>query len=587
MVRRIEDYALLSDCRTAALVSCDGAIDWFCPPRFDAPSVFGALLGDAEQGQWTMRPTDAEAVATRHYQDGFVLVTRWESAQGVAEVVDLLPIDGKSTHLVRRIRGVSGTVDFHTELRLRFDYGSALPWVRQVGTAADPAIAAIAGPDALVVRGIRWHAEGTMHAADITVGSGDIRDVVLSWYPSYEKRPAPLDVSTAVRRTTAWWRRWARGVKTAGPYAALVDRSLLVLRALTHRDTGGIVAAATTSVPEVLGGERNWDYRYVWLRDAALALTVLVDHGHLAIAHHWRAWLERAIAGDPADLQIMYGIAGERHLAEQTIDALPGFAGSAPVRIGNGAVNQFQGDVLGEVLLAFDEARSAGLHDEPVSWALQRALIDRMIDTIDSPDHGIWEMRGPARVFVHSRVMMWAGLDRVIRTARAEDLPGDIERWESARDAIRRDVEAHGVDRTDGHFTQYFGADEVDASLLLLPKVGFCARDDPRMLQTVARIESDLMQHGFVFRYRAESGVDGVRGADNAFLACSFWLVEQYAGSGRRDDARALMDRVTAVANDLGLLAEEFDVSRGVQLGNVPQAFSHLALIQAADALGD
>lgn len=581
MTRRIEDYALLSDCRTAALVSRDGDVDWFCPPRYDAASVFGALLGDEEHGRWSLRPADARATSTRRYEDGtFVLVTRWEGAEGVAEVIDFLAIDAERTHLVRRVRGISGAVKFRTDVRLRFDYASALPWIRQFGGAAQPGIAAIAGPDAVLLRGVRLHADGTRHGAEFDVLAGDTRDLVLSWYRSYDDHPAAIDVAEAQRRTTAWWRRWSSDLHAPGEDSALVTRSLLVLRALSHRDTGGIVAAPTTSLPEVIGGERNWDYRYVWLRDAALTLTSLVHHGHLTIARHWRSWLLRAIAGNPDDVQIVYGVGGERHLDERIITSLPGFAGSGPVRVGNGAVTQFQGDVLGEVLVALDEARRAGLPEESLSWALQRTLVDHLIATKDVDDRGIWEMRGPARRFVHSRVMMWAGLDRAIAAVIEGGLDGDAEAWTAARDELRTEIDASGV--VDGHFVQYVGTSEVDASLLMLPRVGFCAWDDPRMLATVARIESDLVRDGFVFRYRTD---DGVPGADNAFVACSFWLVEQYARTGRGTEARALMDRTVGVANDVGLLAEEYDVVRRAQAGNVPQAFSHLALVRAADAL--
>ncbi len=582
----IEDYALLSDCRTAALVSLRGDVDWFCPERFDSPSLFGALLGEREQGQWALRPVDDAAVATRSYEEGtFVLVTRWETATGVAEVIDMLPIEEGRTHLVRRIRGISGTVPFHTEVRLRFGYATALPWVRQFGGAASRAIAAIAGPDAVIVRGVRMHASDRAHMADFDVLAGDTRDLVLSWYPSYEQHPAPIDVDAALRRTRSWWRRWAGEMAHDGVYGPLVDRSLLVLRALSHRDTGGIIAAATTSLPEELGGERNWDYRYVWLRDAALTLGALVRHGHLTIARHWRAWLLRAIAGDPDDLQIVYGVAGERDLLERTVPSLPGYEGSGPVRIGNAAEGQFQADVLGEVLVAFGEARAAGLTEEPLSWALQRTLIDHVIATVDRPDQGMWEMRGDPHLFTHSRVMVWAALDTAVRACDELDLDGDPEEWRRVRDRVREEIDAHGVDAEGGHFVQFYGSGEVDAALLLIPRTGFCAPDDPRMLATVARIEKDLVHDGLVFRYTPDTAHDGVAGSDNAFLACSFWLVEQYAASGRRPEAETLMDRACAVANDLGLLSEEYDTRRRRQLGNVPQAFSHLALIRAADAL--
>jgi GH15 family glucan-1,4-alpha-glucosidase len=391
-------------------------------------------------------------------------------------------------------------------------------------------------------------------------------------------------VDATLKRTIEWWAVWARRVQAAGEHAELVTRSLLVLRALTHAETGGIVAAATTSLPESFGGERNWDYRYVWLRDAALTLVAYIDHGYLDAAHRWRTWLLRAIAGDPADVQIMYGIAGERDLPEREITSLPGYDGARPVRIGNGAVDQYQADVIGEVMVALEAARDAGVEETSFSWALQRALLDQLAQWFDRPDNGIWEMRGDPHFFTHSRAMVWAAFDRGIRAVEQNGLDGEVDRWREMRDRVRADIDAHGV-HAGGWFTQHADTDEVDASLLILPQVGFCAYDDPRMLATVERMEQTLMPDGWLLRYRT-TGVDGLAGDEHPFLACSFWLVGQYAHSGRRDDAVALMRRLTAVANDVGLLSEEYDPRGKRQAGNTPQALSHLALVGAADALG-
>lgn len=586
MSARIDDYAMIGDGRTAALVSREGSIDWFCAPRFDSASLFGALLGDEGQGCWTLRPRDPAARATRSYEPGtFVLVTRWEGVDGIAEVRDFLAVDGRPVDLVRRVTGVEGAMAFVTTLRVRFDYARVLPWVRQVGDEAQPALHATGGPDALLVRGVRLRSSDHVHEGDFTVRAGESVDLVASWYESYLDAPEPLDAGRALDRARSWWGDWARALDKSEEHAEEVVRSLLVLRALTHRDTGGVVAAVTTSLPELPGGARNWDYRYVWLRDASLTLETLIDHGSLEEADRWRRWLLRAVAGDPARMQIMYGVAGERDLTEREMPSLPGYQGAAPVRVGNAAVGQYQADVVGEVMVALEAARLAGLAETPFSWALQRALLDRVASAFDTPDAGMWEIRGEPRMFTESRVMMWAAFDRGVRAIETRGLDGPLEVWRTLRDRLRDEVDEKGVDPEGGYFVQSYGSREVDASLLLLPQVGFCAADDPRMLATVAEIERTLMRDGFVLRYRTEAGVDGLEGEENPFLACSFWLVEQYVCSGRREDAHALMDRLCAVANDVGLLSEEWDPRSGRQTGNVPQAFSHLALVSAADAL--
>lgn len=590
MTGRIEDYALLSNCRAAALVSAGGSIDWLCLPRLDSPSVFARLLGDHTHGRWQVRPIEADAVHTRRYDgDTFVLVTRWQVGDSIAEVHDFMPIglDPDApvlrTDLIRRIVGITGEMVFEQDLTLRFDYARAMPWVRQTGTADEPCLVAMAGPDAVAVRGAELHAVDHAHRGEVRVAAGEVRDLHLTWFPSHRDVPQRTDVDDALRTTVDWWRRWAERISHHGPHHTEVVRSLLVLRALTDHETGGIAAAATMGLPEEVGGERNWDYRYVWLRDAALTLEALIDHGFLGVADDWRTWLLRAVAGDPADLQILYGPAGERDIAERELMHLPGFEGSRPVRLGNGASTQYQADVVGEVLVTLSVARSAGLRDSSFSWPLEKQLIRFASEQIERRDQGLWEIRGEAQYFTHSRVMIWTAFDRGVRAVEEHGLDGPVERWRGLRDRLREEIDRRGV--VDGHFVQHYDTDEVDASLLLLAQVGFCRPDDPRMLATVRRIEETLLNDGLVRRYRTGSGVDGLSGSEGAFLACSFWLVEQYACTGRVDEAEDLMSRLCGLANDVGMLSEEYDPVERRQLGNTPQAFSHLALVRAADAL--
>ena len=588
MGARIEDYAMVGDCRTAALISADGSIDWLCVPRFDSASIFAALLGSAEHGHWTLAPRDPEARMTRRYDDDtLILTTRWETSTGSAEVHEFMPVDGGRVDLVRRVVGLSGYVDFETELRMRFDYAKSIPWVLQVGDTMGPALRGIAGPDACVVRGVALHADGDVHRGFFTVEPDVTVDLTLTWYHSHREEPGPLPVDDALARTRDWWTTWASRIDHSGPYHDQVIRSLITLRALSNLDTGGIVAAATTSLPEQFGGARNWDYRYVWLRDASLTLEALVNHGFLHVAEHWRMWLMRAIAGDTEDIQIMYGIAGERDLLERELPQLPGYENSAPVRIGNGAVDQYQGDVIGEVMVGLDDARAAGLAETPLSWSLQKALLEQVEAKLEWLDNGIWEMRGEPRMFTQSRVMKWAAFDRGVRAVERYGLDGSAKHWQELRDRVREEIESECIDGLGGHFVQYAGTDEVDASLLLLPQVGFCAADDPRMLATVDKIERTLLRGGLVLRYRTSTGVDGLAGDEHPFLACTFWLVTQYARSGRHDDATALMKSALATANDVGLFSEEYNVDEQRQAGNTPQALSHLAFVRAADALGE
>ena len=586
MALPIEDYALISDCHSAALVGLGGSIDWLCLPRYDSASMFGALLGDENHGRWLLAPADSEAVATRSYQgDTFVLSTIWTTTTGQVEVVDFMPHGDGRADLVRRVRGISGTVHMTQDLRFRFSYATTVPWVRQLKGEHVRGLIAIAGPDAIVVRGPALRASDHRHVSHFDVAAGETVDVQMTWYPSHQAIPSAIDVDAAHAATSAWWQNWASSCSHEGPLRAQVVRSLLVLRALTHEETGGIVAAATTSLPEQFGGTRNWDYRYVWLRDASLTLEVLLSHGYEAEAGDWRAWLLRAIAGDPNDVQIMYGLSGERYLPEHELTSLPGYNGASPVRVGNGAVDQFQSDVIGEVMVALHAARTAGVHEDEFSWPLQRALMSFLEKNWRRPDQGIWEVRGPAREFTHSRVMVWAAFDRAVRGVEECGLDGPLELWKGLRDEVRADIETRGFDPDRNSYVQYYGSTEVDASLLVLPQVGFCAPTDPRMLGTVAAIEADLMRDGLLLRYRTLASVDGLPPGEHPFLACSFWLAEQYATSGRTDDADTLMDLLLGFVNDVGLLSEEYDVPSGHQMGNTPQALSHLALVRAADAL--
>ncbi|GAA3870891.1 glycoside hydrolase family 15 protein [Leifsonia kafniensis] len=586
MALNIEDYALVSDCRSAALVGRTGSIDWLCLPRFDSASLFGALLGNEEHGRWLLTPTDVDATCTRSYiSDSFMLKTVWTTATGQVEVIDFMPYGDRRADLVRLVRGLRGTVEMHQDLRIRFGYASTVPWVRQLRGETAHGLIAIAGPDAIVVRGPLLHASDHRHVSEFSVDEGESVDLQMTWYPSHRDTPGPIDIEGAFARTADWWEGWALSCRHEGPYHAEVVRSMLVLRALTHEKTGGIVAAATTSLPESFGGTRNWDYRYVWLRDASLTLEVLLSHGYDSEASGWRGWLLRAVAGDPNDVQIMYGLAGERYLPEHELSSLPGYRDSAPVRVGNAAVNQFQLDVIGEVMVALHAARTAGVTESAFSWPLQRALMTFLELNWHRADQGIWEMRGPAREFTHSRVMVWAAFDRAVRAITEHGMEGPLVRWTALRDQLKRDIEERGFSRARNSYTQFFGSEQVDASLLVLPQVGFCAADDPRMLGTVAAIESDLLRDGLVLRYRDQSTVDGLTPGENPFLACSFWLVEQYAASGRQTDATELMDRLVGFVNDVGLLSEQYDVTNGHQAGNTPQALSHLALVRAADAI--
>ena len=586
MALPIENYALISDCYTAALVGSDGSIDWLCMPRYDSPSMFGALLGTDDHGSWLLAPSDATATATRSYEgDSFTLITRWATATGIVEVTDVMPRADHRADIIRRVRGVSGQVELSQRLRVRLGYSMAMPWVRKLHGEDGMALVGIAGPDGVIVRGPEMHPTDHEHAGTFVITEGEIVDITLTWYPSHREPPAALDVDAQLASTRDWWADWSGIFEQHGSYAAEVARSLLVMRALTHEETGGIVAAATTSLPENFGGSRNWDYRYVWLRDASLTVTALLSCGITEGVDRWRLWLLRAIAGDPKDVQIMYGLGGERDLLERELPQFPGYAGSSPVRIGNAAALQFQSDVIGEVMIALHDARVAGVEETAYSWSLQRALVSFMETHWQTPDQGIWEIRGEPQKFTHSRAMMWAAFDRAISAVTEFGLDGPVDRWIEMRALIREEIEEEGFDEDRNTYTQYYGTTEVDASLLQLVDVGYCRADDPRMLGTLAAIEADLMRDGLLLRYRTEAGVDGLPGDEHPFLACSFWLVCQYARTDRLDDARTLMDRLISFSNDVGLLSEQYDVTNGRQAGNTPQAFSHLALVLAAKAI--
>jgi GH15 family glucan-1,4-alpha-glucosidase len=584
---RIEDYAAIGDGHTVALVGRDGSIDWLCLPRFDAASCFTRLLGDEDASRWLLTADDPQATARRSYVDATnVLVTTHTTPHGEIRITDFMPTGDHRADLVRRVEGVHGVVRVRHQLVIRFDYGRIRPWVHRDVAHGAEVITAVAGPDKLVLGGARLpRAADGRHEDVFDVAAGEHLDFTLTWVPSHLPTPPPIDVDHQLSRTLAEQHSWAAASAYDGPFAGEVVRSLLTLRGLTHVETGGIVAAPTTSLPEDFGGERNWDYRYSWLRDASLTVETVIGIHRAERAAPWRNWLLRAIAGDPEDLQVVYTVDGGRHLAEQTLDHLAGYAGSRPVRVGNDAVAQRQTDVVGEVICALAAARDAGLPETSDSWSLQRTLVDELADTWQRPDRGIWEIRGPQRHFTHSRVMVWAAFDRMVRAVEDHGLEGPVDRWRTQRDRVREEVLARGVDRDRGCFTQHFDTTEVDAALLLLPTVGFVAGDDPLMLGTIAAVEEDLLRDGLVLRYRTTSGVDGLTGDENPFLACSFWLVSAYALAGRVADATSLMERLVGLANDVGLLSEEYDPRTGRMAGNFPQAFSHLTLVQAARTL--
>jgi GH15 family glucan-1,4-alpha-glucosidase len=578
---RIEDYALLGDLQTAALVERGGSIDWLCFPRFDSGACFAALLGTPEDGRWLLAPEHGGTSMRRYLHDTLVLETTWETDEGSVRVLDFMPPRGRAPDVVRIVEGVRGRVRMRSELVIRFDYGQIVPWVRRV----DDSRAAVAGPDALCFRTpAPTRGENMRTLSEFVVDEGERVPFVLTWYPSHDPLPDVVDPEVALAETESFWREWNASCDVGLPekWRRVIVRSLTVLKALTYEPTGGIVAAPTTSLPEHVGGVRNWDYRYCWLRDATLTLLALLGAGHAEEAEQWRRWLLRAVAGDPADLQIMYGVAGERRLTELELPWLPGYEGSTPVRIGNAASEQLQIDVYGEVMDALYQARVHGLEYEESAWSLQKVLLDYLEQAWRRPDEGIWEIRGERRHFVHSKVMAWVAFDRAVRSVETQGLDGAVDHWRALRDEIHREVCERGFDVERGSFTQSYGSKELDANLLLIPLVGFLPASDARVRGTVEAVQRELMRDGFVIRYRTEKDVDGLPAGEGVFLPCSFWLVDCLELLDRHDEAHALFERLLSVANDLGLLAEEYDPAAGRLLGNFPQAFTHLALVNSA-----
>jgi GH15 family glucan-1,4-alpha-glucosidase len=584
--KRIEDYALIGDLQTAALVDRGGTVDWLCLPRFDSAACFARLLDGPEAGHWTLRPAGADQCAWRRYRDeSLVLETRWETDEGAVSVLDFMPPRGEAADVVRVVEGVSGRVTLESELRLRFDNGRARPWVRRV----DGEVGFVVGPDAAWLRAsvpVELD-EGVVHSR-WSIGEGERASFVLTHQLSHLPHPKPADPDAALADTLRFWADWVDRTTYDGPHREEVRRSLVLLKALTYAPTGGILAAATTSLPEELGGQRNWDYRFCWLRDATFTLQALIGCGHLDEARAWREWLVRAVAGDPSQLQIMYGLDGRRWLPERTADWLSGFAGSRPVRIGNAASEQRQLDVWGEVLDGLHLARESGLQPDETAWDVQRDLLEWLEGHWREPDNGLWEMRGPCRDFVHSKVMAWAGLDRAVRGIERHGLDGPVDRWRAARDEIHREVCEKGFDTDRDTFTQFYGSKGLDAALLLIPRVGFLPWDDERVRGTVAAVEKELAHDGFVRRYDndAEGGsTDGLPGHEGAFLACSFWLVDALHGTGQTERAERLFERLLECRNDVGMLSEEYDPDAGRQLGNTPQAFTLVGLVNSARQL--
>jgi GH15 family glucan-1,4-alpha-glucosidase len=582
----IEDYGLIGDLETAALVDRRGSIDWLCVPRFDSGAIFAALLGGPENGRWTIRPEGKFDSAGRRYRgDTLVLETELEASSGTVRLIDFMPPRELRPEVVRIVEGVRGRVRMEMELVLRFDYGSIVPWVRTI----EGTLVAIAGPDAVLLRTPVEHEGRDLRTyASFSVAEGDRVPFVLRWTPSHEPLPSRLDPETALEQTVSFWEEWAARCTYEGRWHDALHRSLLTLKALTYAPTGGIVAAPTTSLPEAIGGVRNWDYRFCWLRDATLTLLALVRAGYIEEAGAWRDWLLRAIAGSPEEVQIMYGVAGERRLPEMELPWLGGYEGSQPVRIGNGASNQLQLDVYGEVVEALYRARTQGLEASDPAWALTKRIFDWLETGWREEDEGIWEVRGPRRHFTHSKVMAWVAFDRAVKTVEKLERDGPVDRWRAARKEIKSEVLREGFNAELGSFVQYYGADRLDASLLLIPLVGFLPATDERVVGTVRAIERDLLRDGFVERYRADVenvSVDGLPPGEGVFLPCSFWLVAVLAQQGRHDEAVALFERLLGLRNDLGLISEEYDPEGGRLVGNFPQAFTHLALVETAFTL--
>jgi len=580
---RIEQYAMVGDTQTAALVGDDGSVDWMCAPRFDSGACFAALLGNEDHGRWLIAPAAGGRATRRRYRDGtLVLETEFDTPEGSVRITDFMPIRGETVDMVRIVEGLHGHVPMQMHLTIRFDYGSIIPWVRDVHGA----LVAIAGPDALVLRTpIETKGVGRSTVAEFTVRRGQRVPFTLAWYPSNQDVPRAINPTWALTRTASWWHEWTKKSSYDGSWRDAVQRSVITLKALTYAPTGGIVAAPTTSLPEWIGSVRNWDYRYCWLRDATFTLLALIHAGYEDEAKAWRGWLLRAVAGEPSDLQIMYGAAGERRLTEWEVPWLPGYEGSAPVRIGNAASEQYQLDVYGEVADAlYQSRRSAVAEREAPAWDLGVALLDFLESGWREPDDGIWEVRGPRQHFTHSKVMAWVAFDRAVRILEEYGGPDDRDeagKWAAIRDEIHTEVCAKAYDADRKTFVQAYGSSNLDAALLMMPLVGFLPAIDERMQGTVAAIQRDLSVDGFVRRYTTETSVDGLPPGEGVFLPCTFWLVDNLALMGRADEARALFERLIGLANDVGLLAEEYDPAAKRQLGNFPQAFTHVSLVNS------
>ncbi len=575
----IGDYALIGDCETAALVSRNGSIDWLCWPRFDSDACFAALVGDCSNGCWRLAPSEPFTTQRRYRPGTLILETVFKTGAGEVMLIDFMPPRGEASDVVRLVRGLRGRVAMRMELVLRFGYGATAPWVSQIDTG----LRAIAGPDMTLLRTpVRTHGEGLTTVAQFTVSEGETVPFTLTYQPSHQPPAPPLDPTGALAATERFWTEWLERRSRLEAYDEVVERSLITLKALTHRPTGGVVAAPTTSLPEEFGGERNWDYRYCWIRDATFTLLALMNAGFYEEAGAWRDWLLRAVAGEPADLQIMYGVGGERRLTEWTADWLPGHAGSKPVRIGNAAHQQFQLDVYGELLDSFYQARRGGLPSDEATWDLEKALVKHVAQVWREPDAGMWEVRGELRRFTFSRVMAWVAVDRAIKVAEGFGEEAPLDEWRDLRETIKADIWDNGFDRERNTFVRAYDDRGLDASLLLLGQVGFIAADDPAYVGTVEAVERELLVEGFLLRYRTETAADGLPPGEGVFLACSFWLADAYAAIGRRDEAKALFERLLTLRNDLGLLAEEYDPAGQRQAGNFPQAFSHIGLINTA-----
>ena len=584
MVLRIEDYALIGDTRTAALVGRNGSIDWLCWPRFDSDACFAALLGDEKNGHWLIAPKNVEAKVTRRYRPGtLILETRFETAGGAVTMTDFMSQRGTGSRIIRIVRGEKGSVPMHGQLVLRFGYGAVVPWVTRLDKHT---ISGVAGPDSVVLRSnVKLHGENMRTVGDFTVSAGETASFVLTYASSHDEPPDASDPEADLEAVEQGWKQWTARNKLKGPWDEAVTRSLITLKALTYGPTGGIVAAPTTSLPEQIGGQRNWDYRYCWLRDSTLTLLALMKAGYYDEAKKWREWLLRAVAGSPNQVQIMYGIAGERRLTEWEVGWLPGYEKSAPVRIGNEAHNQLQLDVLGELMDTLHQARCGGLAPNADGWNVEVEFLKHLATIWRNKDSGIWEVRGDEQHFVYSKVMAWVAFDRAIKSARIFKLDGDIAQWKNIRDQIHADVCANGFDKKRNTFVRAYGSKELDASLLLLPAVGFLKPDDPRVIGTINAIEKDLVVDGLVLRYDTELSDDGLPPGEGFFLACSFWLVDAYLMLGQRDKATALFERLLKLRNDVGLLSEEYDLRSNRQVGNFPQALSHLALVNSASNL--